>query len=445
MLLVRNSLALALSAGLLAPGTRGAEAPAGPVPAARLEAFAASAEKELRGDILPFWLAHARDREHGGFHAFIGEDMKVHDNLPRGALLTSRVLWTFSAAYRRYKDPEYLEMARWAYKDLVDRFTDKTYGGLFWSAQADGTPVDGHKQIYGQVFGIYGLVEYYRATGDAQALDRAKAIYALIEAHAHDGVYGGYFDTMTREWRRPEPGQHNLLGDAPKSQNSHIHILEGFTNLLRVWPDPQLKQRERELIELTLDHIIDPKTHHLVLFMKDDWTPIGDHMSYGHDIELSWLLTEAAEVYGDPGLLKRARREAVAIAMVTRAQGVDTDGGIFNEGDPHSVTNTHKDWWPQAEAVVGFLNAYQISGEAAYFDDSVHTWDFIQAKMLDRVDGDWYESLNRDGSPILGMTWHGRTVAAAKVSVWKCPYHTSRCCLQVIERVHELTGGGPQP
>ena len=200
---------------------RAAETSAGPVPTARLEAFAASEEKELRGDILPFWLAHSRDREHGGFHAYIGEDMKVHDDLPRGALLTSRVLWTFSAAYRRYKDPEYLEMARWAYRDLVDRFTDKTYGGLFWSARADGTPVDGHKQIYGQVFGIYGLAEYYRATGDAQALDRAKAIYALIEAHAHDAVNGGYFDTMTREWRRPRPGQDNLLGTPQESELPH--------------------------------------------------------------------------------------------------------------------------------------------------------------------------------------------------------------------------------
>jgi mannobiose 2-epimerase len=443
--LIPRPLAALLVPLLLVPASRAAEAPAGPVPAARLEALAASAEKELRGDILPFWLAHAPDREKGGFHAYIGEDMKVHDDQPRGALLTSRILWTFSAAYRRYRDPEYLEMARWAYKDQAERFTDPVDGGLFWTARADGQPVDGHKQIYGQVFGIYGLAEYFRATGDPQALERAKAIYSLIEAHAHDPVNGGYFDALTREWARPKGEAPNLLGDAPKSQNSHIHILEGYTNLLRVWPDPSLRRRERELIELTLDRIIDPKTHHLVLFMEDDWTPIGDAMSYGHDIELSWLLTEAAEVLGDPALLARARREAVEIARVTEAQGVDTVGGVYNVGGPRGLINTHKDWWPQAEAVIGFLNAYQISGDAGYFADSVRSWDFIQAKMVDRVDGDWYESLNRDGTPVLSLTWHGRAVATAKISIWKCPYHSGRSCLQVVERVRELLGEGAPP
>jgi mannobiose 2-epimerase len=434
----RPVLVFALASLALPAGA--ADAPPAAVPAARLAAYGASAEKELRGNILPFWLAHARDREHGGFHAYIGEDMKVHDDQPRGALLTSRVLWTFSAAYRLYKDPDYLEMARWAYRDLVDRFTDKTYGGLFWTAEADGQPADGHKQIYGQVFGIYGLSEYYRATGDTEALERAKAIYALVEANAHDAAHGGYFDSLTRAWRRPESGEENLLGDAPKSQNSHIHILEGFTNLLRVWPDEGLRRRERELIELTMDRIVDPRTHHLILFMKDDWTPIGDKVSYGHDIELSWLLTEAAEELGDPALLARARPVAVAIARVTNAEGVDADGGVYDEGGPKGITNPHKDWWPQAEAAIGFLNAYQITGDPGYFADSVRSWDFIQAKMVDRTDGDWYETLNRDGSPVLSFTWRGRAVATSKVSIWKCPYHNGRSCLQILERTRALQG-----
>ncbi len=187
--------ALALASLALALSARAADLPAKATPAQLLQ-LADSAEKELRGNILPFWLKNARDREHGGFHAYIGEDMKVHDDSPRGALLTSRILWTFSAVYRKYQDPEYLEMARWAYRDQADRFTDKQYGGLFWTAQADGQPADGHKQIYGQVFALYGLAEYYRATGDQEALERAQAIYRLVEKHAHDDVHGGYFDTL---------------------------------------------------------------------------------------------------------------------------------------------------------------------------------------------------------------------------------------------------------
>jgi len=431
---------LALAVGAQVMPARADGAP-GPGAAAQLTDLANSAEKELRGNILPFWLANARDPAHGGFHSYVGEDMKVRDDLPRGALLTSRILWTFSAAYRLYHDPAYLEMARWAYRDLVDRFVDKQDGGLFWTVRPDGQPADAHKQIYGQVFGIYGLAEYFRATGDKAALEQAIAIYGLIERNAHDGEHGGYFDALSREWRREDGPKGNLLGDAPKSQNSHIHILEGFTNLLRVWPDDGLRRRERELIELTMAHIVDPRTHHLILFMQDDWTPIGDKVSYGHDIELSWLLVEAAEVLGDPAVLARTKPVALAIARVTNAEGVDQDGGVFNEGGPRGLTNTNKDWWPQAEAAVGFLNAYQLSGDPAYLADSVRSWDFIQAKMVDRVHGDWYESLKRDGSPIVSFSWRaGMTVATAKVSIWKCPYHNGRSCMELVRRVHELLG-----
>ena len=403
----------------------------GAVAPADLQKLAADAEKELRGNILPFWLKNARDREHGGFHAFIGEDMSVRDDQPRGALLTSRILWTFSAVYLKYHDPEYLEMARWAYRDLVDNFIDKEHGGLFWSISLAGKPVDAHKQIYGQIFGVYALSEFYRATGEKPALDQAVAIYRLIEQHAADAKNGGYYDALNREWQQEKGRKANVLGEAPKSQNSHIHILEGFTSLLRVWPDEGLRQRQHELIELTLTRIIDPRTHHLVLFMQNDWTPIGDEVSYGHDIELSWLLVEAAEVLGDPALLARAKQAALDIARVTDAEGVDRDGGVYNEGSPHGLTNTNKEWWEQAEAAVGFLNAYQISGDPEDFARTLRSWNFIQEKFVDRQNGDWHNTLRRDGTPIRG----------AKLSLWKCPYHNSRCCLELIARVQELTKG----
>jgi mannobiose 2-epimerase len=215
--------------------------------------------------------------------------------------------------------------------------------------------------------------------------------------------------------------------------------LEGFTNLLRVWPDAGLHQRQHELIELTLTHIIDPKTHHLVLFMQNDWTPIGEEISYGHDIELSWLLVEAAEVLGDPALLARAKTEAVAIADATNAEGIDTDGGVYNEGNPKGPTNTNKEWWEQAEATVGFFSAYQISGDPKYFGYSKRSWDFIQAKFVDRVNGDWHNTLHRDATPILLVTArNGRTFPMAKQNIWKCPYHNSRACLELIERAKEL-------
>lgn len=430
-----HSLTAALFLALLAcaPVLR-AELPP-PAQAADLKALAASAEQELRGDILPFWLQYTRNPANRGYYGLITADMVVRPDAPRGALLTSRILWTFAKAYRTYHDAAYLEMARWAFRDQMDHFTDQGDGGLFWTITADGRPLDDHKQVYGQVFGIYALAEYYAATQDPDALKAAIRIYQLVETHAHDHDHGGYYDALDRHWNRLAPGGKNLLGDAPKSQNSHIHILEAYTNLLRVWPDPGLRENQRALIELTIHRIIDPKTHHLILFMKDDWTPISDAVSYGHDIELSWLLVEAANVVGDPDLIARAKPISLAIARVTLAEGVDPDGGVLNEGGPHGYTNTDKDWWPQAEAAVGFLNAYQLSGDPRFLAASKHSWDFIQAKFVDRVHGDWIESVHRDGSP-------KRT---PKVTLWKCPYHSGRSCFELMERIHELGAVPPAP
>ncbi|HEY4301183.1 MAG TPA: AGE family epimerase/isomerase [Candidatus Didemnitutus sp.] len=431
---MKTLLALSL---LVAPAAFAA-APATTPSAADLRAYAGQAEHELKTNILPWWLKNAPDPEHGGFHSFIGEDMVVRDQFPRGALLTSRILWTFSAAYRRFHDPAYLAMADRAYRDLVDRFIDREHGGLYWSVDLKGKPRDTTKQIYGQVFGIYALAEYFRATGKHEALDQAIAIFHVVDKYAHDPVNGGYYDTMQGDWTRPT-SMKNVLGDAPKSQNSHIHILEGFASLMRVWPDDVLRARQKELLGLILTRIIDPRTHHLVLFMRDDWTPIGDEISYGHDIELAWLVVEASDILGDPGISARARQAAVEIARVTNAEGVDTDGGIYNEGNPKGPTNTHKEWWEQAEATVGFLNAYQISGDPRFYAYSVRSWKFIEDRFVDRVHGDWHNTLERDDTPILEITApNGRKYPDAKLSVWKCPYHNSRACMELMERLDEL-------
>jgi cellobiose epimerase len=419
-----------LAACLGAPFAAASE-PAPAVASAALADLAKSAEQELRGDILPFWLKYTRNPANGGYYGLITADMTVKPAAPRGALLTSRILWTFSTAYRVYRDPAYLEMARWAYRDLMDHFRDRQFGGIYWTISADGAPMDMHKQIYGQVFGVYALAEYYRATGEKPALDEAIAIYALIEAHARDRTYGGYFDALDRSWAGLG-NQRNVLGHAPKSQNSHIHILEAYTELLRVWPDAGLRENQRALVDATLRHIIDPRTHHLILFMTEDWTPIGDAVSYGHDIELSWLLVEAAEVLGDPALIARVKPISLDMAKATLAEGVDPDGGVLNEGGPRGLTNTDKDWWPQAEAAVGFLNAYELSGDPRFFEASRHSWDFIEARFVDRVHGDWIESVARDGTPR----------PRPKVSLWKCPYHSGRSCFELIERLHRLSAAG---
>jgi mannobiose 2-epimerase len=411
----------------VAASARSVDAPA-PVP--DLPAYAAAAEREVRTDILPFWLRHAPDREHGGFVGFVGLDMKPKPDAPRGTLMISRILWTFSAAYRRFHDPKYLEIAQQACRELTTHGFDREQGGLFWSFGPDGRPVETFKHVYDQSFGIYALSELYRTTHDRAALDEAIGLYRLVEQKARDHQHGGYFESFTRNWTRDDAAQRRILGGVgAKSQNTHIHLLEAYTNLLRVWPDPRLRDDLRALLDLMLSRIIDPKTRHLVLYFDETWTPVSDEISFGHDIELSWLAVEAANVLGDPTMQARAKATALEMAAVTLAQGVDPDGGMLNEANSHGLTNTNKDWWPQAEATVGFLNAYQLSGDTRYLAASRHAWDFIEARCIDRKNGDWYESVTRDGTP--------RNVGS-KISVWKCPYHNSRACLEIMERVERI-------
>lgn len=414
------------AAGVVCPHR--AFAAAAPADIAAAAKLAERADRELRENILPFWLKHAPDRERGGFVGQIDHDMTVHRDGPRGVLLTSRIVWTFSAAHRRFGNAEYREMADRGYRDLLDRAWDKQHGGVFWTVMPDGRPAEAGKHIYGQAFALYALSEYARAFNHTEAKERAIALYRLIEAKAGDRVHGGYFEGFTRDWRPAEKTLQLLGTSAPKSQNTHLHIMEAYTNLLRIWPDPELRVRQRALVELMLTRVMDSKTHHLGLFFAADWSPLSHEVSYGHDIEFAWLVVEAAEGLGDEALLKRAKTAAVAIADVTLRKGVDADGGVFNEGTLTTVTKPAKDWWPQAEAAVGFLDAFQLSGEKRFYDAAVRSWNFIEARVIDRAHGDWHGALARDGTPL----------PHAKLSVWKCPYHNGRACLELSERLRAL-------
>jgi len=387
--------------------------------------LAQKAEREVRESILPFWLRHAPDREAGGFHGLLKADLSVVKSAPRGSLLTCRILWAFSAAYRRYHDPAYLEMARWAYDDLVKRFWDDEFNGFYWTVTAEVKQLDTSKQIYGQVFGIYALSEYHRAIGDPAALERAIALYRVVEKYAHDPVKGGYFEVFTRDWRKDRSVKSPINAVAAKSQNTHLHVMEAYTNLLRVWPDADLRTNQKALLELMLTRIYDGRSHHLRLFMAEDWTPKSKRFSYGHDIEAAWLMTEAARALDDGDLIERTRLVAVEIAETTLAEGVDRDGGIFNEGGPDGVSDANKDWWPQAEAVVGFLDAYQISGDKRFLDAATKTWAFIEAHLIDHKGGEWFQSVSKEGV--------ARTLP--KLSLWKCPYHNSRACYEIMDRM----------
>jgi cellobiose epimerase len=264
-------------------------------------------ERELTGNILPFWVRHTQDSVHGGFHSALKNDLTIDESEARSAVVTARILWTYSLAYRKYPQPEYLAMARRAYDYIRARFWDQQHEGVYWLVDFRGEPLDPRKHSYAQAFTIYGLAEFFRATGDPDALRLAQREFALLETHAHEDLQRGYIEGCGPDWGAiADPRLSPKEPDCRKSMNTLLHILEAYTGLLPLWNDPQLRMRLQELVEVFLDHVIDPATHHFRLFFHDDWSWEGKTpYSYGHDIEGSWLLTEAAEILGNRALIDR--------------------------------------------------------------------------------------------------------------------------------------------
>jgi mannobiose 2-epimerase len=387
-------------------------------------------ELELRGDILPFWLKYAVDDEYGGFRGQIANDLTIDPLAHKGLILNARILWTFAKAYKVYGEEVYLRTARRAYEYLRQFFWDAEFGGVYWMVDHLGNPVETKKRIYGQAFTVYALAEYAAASSEKEPLEKAIALHRMIEDVSHDGDNGGYFETYERDWKLA--GEQRLSEvdmDEKKSMNTHLHLLEAYANLLRMWNDDTLRKRLRELLRIFLDQIIDPETHHFRMFFDEEWHDRLDRFSYGHDIEGSWLICEAAEVLGDRAILEETRTAALSMAQVVYEQALDEDGGLFYEGRGKEIIDTDKQWWPQAEAVVGFRNAYEISGKEYFLKASEKSWDFIEKYIVDRRHGEWYWLVSRDGMP---------SNDKYKVDPWKCPYHNSRMCFEVMERLDKL-------
>ncbi len=397
------------------------------------ELWLSQLEDELKHNILGFWMNHTVDNEHGGFVGQIDNKLNIDIHAEKSLVLNARILWSFASAYRLYGTPEYLTIAERAYDYLMKHFTDKTHGGFFWMVDVLGEPSQTKKQIYGQAFVIYAMAEFYHATKRAEVLDEAVKLFHDIEKYGYDPLYKGYIEALTRDWQITDDLSLSSKDmNEKKSMNTHLHVLEAFTGLYRVWKSEELKIKLTELIETMLEHIIDKEGKHFHLFLDDSWNVKSNVISYGHDIEGSWLLVEAAEVLGDEKLLHRVRTVAISMAEAVLDEGIDKDGGIWNEADPNGLLHKDKDWWPQAEALVGFYNAYQLTGEPKFNDAAQASWTFINEYMVDHKLGEWYWGVDENLQPL---------AHEPKVSAWKCPYHNSRACFEMIARLKPITKG----
>lgn len=393
-----------------------------------LEGYSNEVEAELVS-ILDWWTQHIHNPANSFYYGEINSKNEPDAQAPIGLVLQSRLLWTFSAAFKHTQNHQYLKAANQAYDALVQKFYDNKNGGMYWSVHPNGQVASDKKQAYGIAFAIYGLSSYYEVTLDADALNKATDLYTSLEKHFFDSEFGGYIECLGNNWSDIDDVR---LSDkdqnAIKSMNTHLHIIEAYATLYKVLPNPSIKQSIQKLLYFFEEFIIDAGTFQQNLFFEKNWTPTSSVVSFGHDIEASWLLQEAAAIIADDMYLQKFTKLATDMAGVV-ANHVSSEGAVYNEYHPSNNTlDFGKDWWPQAEAMVGFINAYQNTGNIQFLHHSLKSWQVVNDYFKDSIYGEWH----------WGYDSSGNLMVREKAGFWKCPYHNSRACIEVANRIRHL-------
>ncbi len=377
---------------------------------------------ELMQRIVPFW-KKLRDDEHGGYYGYMDFDLQVDKEYEKGCILNSRILWFFSNAYLTLKEKELLDEADHAYLFMKNYCKDPENGGVFWSVTYDGKVADSTKHTYNQAFAIYALSSYYEASGKEEALEFARELFRIIESTCTDDY--GYLESFTGDWKPEENdklSENGLMAD--KTMNTLLHVLEAYTELYRVAPSKEVEQALKKILREFQSKVYNEETHRLEVFFDEKMKTISDLYSYGHDIEASWLLDRAAEVLKDQKILDETNAYTTEIAAEVYEQALQN--GAMNNECFHGVVDTTRVWWVQAEAMVGFYNCYEKTGEEKYLRITEDLWKYIKDYIIDKREGsEWFWDLNIDGKP---------ESKKPIVEPWKCPYHNGRMCMEMIRR-----------
>ncbi|MFP4178171.1 MAG: AGE family epimerase/isomerase [Acholeplasmataceae bacterium] len=379
-------------------------------------------EKHLNRKIIPFW-NRMKDKDYGGYYGFVGLDLKVDRKADKGAVKTARILYSYATMARHERDPEHLAHAKIAYDYLINNLYDHGQAGVFWKSRYDGRIIDDQKHLYANCFAIYGLAEYALAARDSRARDYAMTIFDSIERHAYEPAKNCYHEAFDRHWKPIENRVLSAYGIVPVyTTNVVLHQIEAYTKLYEACGDPEVKKSLVRLLNAFYLRIYDRSTHRLGILYDENWNSLVAGTSYGHDIEASWLVDEAMRVID-------YRREALERMTLDLARSVLRegwrDGKMITdriEGEESGQTV----WWVLAEALVGFMNAYQKTNEKAFYDASHSVWEAIERHIVDHRDqGEWFWSVDSQGKPIdsYGVSEN-----------WKANYHNVRACLEVIKR-----------
>ena len=386
----------------------------------RTDKFLQEVRENLTSCILPYWLRLKDPR--GGFYGEVAADGTILYDAPRGVILNARIIWSFAAAYQALPDTAYLVAAVHARDYFLEHFCDHKYGGVYWSVDAAGERLDTKKQLYSQGFAIYALSELYKATGDDEVLKNAINLYKVVETYFADKENGGYIEALARDFSPLEDmslSAHDINAD--KTMNSHLHVLEAYANLYQVWPDEELKAAVEKLLDIIGTKVM-AADGHLQLYFRKDWSVMPGGVSYGHDIETSWLALECAMALKDIDVVNRVRPWALAMGKAGN-EGLFPDGSMRYEKFLDGKYDDSRQWWVQAETVVGNLWLWKYHSDPQGAERALSAWNYIREKLVDSKDGEWWWAVLPDGKVDLSQP---------KVGFWKCPYHNTRMCLQVL-------------
>ncbi|MBQ8567613.1 MAG: AGE family epimerase/isomerase [Oscillospiraceae bacterium] len=379
-------------------------------------------KQELNGHIIPFW-NKLRDNEYGGFYGQMDNDLNVDKKGTKGVILNSRILWFYSSCYRAEGGEENLSNARHAYEFLRDKCVDRENGGVYWMMNYDGTVNDGMKHTYNQAFAIYALSAYYLASGEKEALELAYELFNTVEEKCTDDV--AYMEAFTADWKLTDNdalSENGLMAD--KTMNTVLHLIEGYTVFYEAAKDERIAERLRFLLDISKNKIFDAVNNKLLVFFDKDMNVIGDIHSYGHDIEATWLIDRACETLGDEKLIKEWRE--INLKIAEKIYNIAFENGAVNNEREDNKIDRKRVWWVQAESIVGFINAYEHSGDKKYLDTACTVWKWVRDVQVDKRDGsEWWAEVDFEGKPMPKVTM---------VNEWKCPYHNGRMCLEVMAR-----------
>lgn len=411
-----------------------------------LQHYLDKASNYLNNHLFPFWEERIEEPEFGGFQSNYGKDGKATDVTEKTFLCQARCLFTLSFVLRQgFKFIRGTEILDQGFAFIKKYLEDPQFGGFYWVVDRDGTVIDDNKVLYGHSFLLYGLSEWALLTGCETAKAEACKVFDLIREKAVDPA-GGYIEHFKRDFS-PRPARGDV--GCHKSLDVHMHLMEAFTALYELTGDEAHKRALDEVVEIILTHMVDPELGTGISMLTQDWKPIAnveldtvwgadrfedeksvDITSYGHNIELAWLFVHMLRISGKS--IEPYKPWLTKIYDHTYNHGVDWEfGGVFVEGHKtKGVTETNKEFWQQCEAMVGFLDAFEVTGDEKYLDAFANIQDFVFEKFINWDLGEYLPLLNREGEILWDYMSHN----------WKICYHTLRASALIVRKLEAIIG-----